>query len=305
MISDPALYRRGNRLLGAAILFSLIAHLFGIFSYLWVQGWVPWLKFTHERKEERVALSTSMVIRRITVPQLSYPNTPGQQGTKGVRVRPERPQQPQRPEQPQQPRRAQREVAATRPAFRELTKPTPRATPLPPSPQPLRPQLQSSQPSRLSPAESVAQMLARQQPMYEREVAQLQRRNNPLSVATISPRPASAFKRAYFNISGIDTKLNHYEGLVTPTRTWYEGSLRCHYADYDVEYAYGGTDKGSIPWPLCYHPDQDPMTLPDGSPAPSGTPVPARDLFPMAGYIRPAGLYLTPFLESLYERNAT
>ena len=145
-------------------------------------------------------------------------------------------------------------------------------------------------------------MIARTQTMTQREIAQLQRQNNPLSVATIKPRPASAFRRTYFNISGIDRNLNRYEGLITPTRTWSEGNLRCHYADYNVQYTYGGTDKGSIPWPLCYRPDSDPMMLPDGTLAPTGTPVPPEDLIPMAGYVKPRGYYLTPFLQSLYDR---
>lgn len=301
MISNPALYRRTNRLLGAAVIVSLIVHLAGFATYLFVQGRVPWLHFPREKPEQPVVLSTAMHVSRISVPELSHAIQSGRSSS--PHARPEVRVQPQPQTPPQQTRSVNsRARAAIPPAARkELTVATPSATPMEPRPQPSTLAARAANPNR---PETVAQMLAREQPAYEREIAQM-RENSPLSTATISPRPASAFRKAYFNISGIDRNLNHFEGLVTPTRTWNENGLRCHYADYDVEYAYGGTDKGSIPWPLCYAPALDPMALPDGTPAPNGTPVPTQDLYPMPGYLLPSGTYLTPFLQLLYRRAAS
>jgi hypothetical protein len=301
MISNPALYRRTNRVLGAAVIFSLLVHLAGFATYLYIQGRIPWLQPQREKPEQPVVLSTAMRVSRITVPELSHALEQGSrsspQAHPEVRVQP----QPQNP--PEQPRSITSKARAAIPpaARKELAVATPSATPMEPRPQPSTAAARAANPTR---PETVAQMLAREQPLYEREIARM-REQSPLSTATISPRPPSAFRRAYFNVSGVDRNLNRFEGLVTPTRTWNENGMRCHYADYDVEYQYGGTDKGSIPWPLCYAPSLDPMSLPDGTPAPNGTPVPTIDLYPMPGYVLPQGTYLTPFLELLYRRAAT
>lgn len=298
MISNPRLFRRANRVLGTAVIFSLIVHLAGFATYLYIQGRIPWLQPRHERPEQPVVLSTSTRVSRISVPELSHAL---QQGSNAApQARPEVRVQPQPPNPPQQRRsvNSKARAAVTAAARKELAVATPSATPMQPRPQP---STLNSRAVNASRPETVAEMLAREQPIYEREVAQMRERS-PLSTATISPRPASAYRKAYFNISGIDRNLDRFEGLVTPTRTWNENGKRCHYADYDVEYEYGGTDKGSIPWPLCYAPAFDPMALPDGSPAPNGTPVPTPDLYPMTGYVLPPGTYLTPFLELLYRR---
>jgi hypothetical protein len=301
MISNPVLYRRANRLLGIAVIFSLIVHLAGVATYLYVQGRIPWLQPPREKPEQPVVLSTAMRVSRISVPELSHALSPGRNSA--PQARPEVRVQPQPENPPQQPRSVNSVARKAIPQAvrRELAVTTPSAAPMAPRPQPATAAAREANPSR---PETVAEMLAREQPVYEREIERM-RQNSPLSTATISPRPASAFRKAYFNISGIDRNLDRFEGLVTPTRTWNENGLRCHYADYDIEYQYGGTDKGAIPWPLCYAPALDPMSLPDGTPAPNGTPVPTVDLYPRPGYVLPQGTYLTPFLNLLYRRAAT
>jgi len=281
MITNETLYRQGRRLLIAAFLLSFLLHGAGALVWGYFSGRVPWLE-PRPKPETIVVLSSATTIRHETVP------VPVQlhrevQTTQSVD------QHPSRAEQSED--RVRVTVAAAPPARRELTYTAPSAPPTP---------AQTSAPAARQPAPMTA--LQRDEAMFRREVAQLQARNNPMSVATISPRPASSYRRSYVNISGVDRNQETYEGIVTPTQTWFDGQRRCHYASYDVEYSSGASDRGSIPWPLCYALDHDPMVLPDGQPVPNGSPVPPQDLYPMEGYVLPPGTYLTQFLRLLYSR---
>ncbi|HEY9085798.1 MAG TPA: hypothetical protein VIN40_07680 [Candidatus Tyrphobacter sp.] len=276
MISNPALYRRRDKVLLWAVAFSLLIHVLGFLLYGAFRGYLPAWLHPRSKPEQIIVLSSSMRIEHRSVPQ---PARPMHRGS--------RPARSARPVAPQPQARPQRRIAVAPPVHRELTQPVPSASP---RPQPRR--------SEAPAAQTFAQRLAREQSAFAREVAQLRRQNNPLSVATIAPRPASAYRRTYFNISGIQTpRSEHVEGIVTPIRSWREGALHCYYANYNVEFSNGSGDSGEIPWPLCYPPDHDVMQLP------SGSPIPAIDLFPMEGYVLPAGTYLTHFLRELYNRN--
>lgn len=296
VITNPTLYRYGQRLLVAALLLSLFFHFAGILVWGIVYGRVPWLRH-REPMEPIVALSTSTTIERITVPMPSQ------------RVSRTRSKTPPVPPAPPHLAAAGSGAPAGRyspthsRAPRELTYTAPLAPPTPePTTRPAPPRPAQAPPRPLTPQQRFAQNLAAEERAFTREVAQLRARNNPLSVATIAPRPPSSYRREYLNISGIDSNQEHYEGIVSPIETWTQGSLRCHYATYDVEYSSGADDKGNIPWPLCYPPGQDPLTLPDGRPVPNGSPVPAEDLFPMTGYVLPRSVFLTQFLRQLYNR---
>lgn len=282
VISNPTLYRYGQRLLIAAILLSLLFHGAGVLVWGYIAGLFPW--FAPKPKPERlVVLSSATTITRRTVPvpiQLHH-----QSSTQAV------PQEAPRALAAQGEERAV--VAVATPPRRELTYTAPSAPP--------QPRVERAQPRPAAPRSPLSP-LQQAEVSFQHEVAQFHARDNPLSVATIAPRPASAYRRSYVNISGIDRNQETYQGIVTPTQTWLEGQQRCHYASYDVEYSTGASDKGNIPWPLCYAPDRDPMMLPDGQPVPNGSPVPARDLYPMDGYTLPPGTYLTQFLRQLYNR---
>jgi hypothetical protein len=301
MISDPALYRRRDRLLPVAFALSLLLHVFGIAAFRLVAGHFPWVN-PPKKHEPIVVLSSATTISRITVPHLAHPVERANRSLPAQRPEPRMVQQ--RPQRPVPQQRLRQVAAAPPPAYREVTVPAPSASPMP-SPAPSHPaertaprlrRAQQQQQSHESPAQRLAQMLAREQPSYRREIAQLQRQDNPLSAATISPRPPSAFRREYINVSGIDLPGSHYnEGIVTGIERWREDGLNCYYANYVLEYYRGGTESGTIPWPLCYAPDHDMMELGEGA------LIPKEYLAPMRDYVLPPGTYLTPFLQYLYE----
>ncbi len=83
--------------------------------------------------------------------------------------------------------------------------------------------------------------------------------------------------------------------MLTPLKHWLAGDLSCYYAQYDAQFSGGGSEQGVIPWPVCYPRNADAMIHPA---YPHDLPVP----FPPPGYVLPAGKYLTPLLEGLYDR---
>lgn len=295
MISNPTLYRWGQRLLIGALILSLFFHFAGIVIWGIVSGRWQWLR--PQPPEPMIVLSSSTTIQHRSVP---VPSQPTNRSEPPVQPRPPTP--PHLAVQPQQatePAPNAPNVHAVAPAGRpELTYTAPLA---PPKPQQHHVFKERIVPRRATPL-TFAQRLAQEQQSFQREVAQLRARDNPLSVATIPPRPPSSYQRSYLNISGVDRRAESFEGLVTPVRTWMENGMRCHYAMYDVQYSSGAMDRGNIPWPLCYLPSRDPMTLPDGTPVPNGSPVPTILLYPMDGYVLPPGTFLTQFLRGLYER---
>lgn len=288
VISNPTLYKRAQRLLVAAVALSLFVHFAGFAVWGWVFGLPHWLR-QPPRKEPMIVLSSATTISRESQP---VPDEPAH-AARSQRPTPPRP--PQRAAVPMRATLPQHAVAAAPPVHRELTYVAPSAPP--------RPVVRKAAVSRPpSPRQLFTQRLMQDEQTFQREVAHLRARDNPMSVATIAPRPPSSFRRAYFNVSGITHNLDRYEGLVTPLETWMQGPMRCHYASYDVEYSSGASDRGNIPWPLCYPPSEDPMMLADGRPVPNGSPIPTIDLFPMQGYVLPPGTYLTVFLRQLYNR---
>jgi len=288
VISNPTLYRRGQRLLIFGLALSLLMHTFGFLLYGMIAGRVPWLR-PPAKQEPIIVLSSSTTISHRPVPQRAQPTARSER-----QVTPRRAQQPQR-QQRQEQRQLQRQVvAAAPPVHREMTYVVPSASPLPP-PRP------SAAPRRVRPQprpQGFASQLQRDQRLFAREVAQLQSNNNPLSVATIPPRPASAYRRVYFNVNGMQRHVDETaEGVITSVRDWQGGNgIRCHYARYDVVFSRGGSETGYIPWPLCYPANRDVLDLPEGS------PVPEEYLLPGTDYVLPSGTYLTPFLRWLYDR---
>ena len=273
MISDPTFRARRPDLLLWGFILSLLLHAAFLSAMFWAfKLQLPW---AHERtKPERLfVVSSALRIQHRTVPQRPRPpqrTTPQVQPVRPVAPQPQ--YQPQRRPQPQ-PTQARRELVQI-------------ASSAPPVPTP--------HPSSLP--QTLAAQLARQQQLYQREVAQLRQQNNPLSVATISPRPPSSYRRSYVDIGGVvNERRELVEGILTPINHWFTGPMSCYYTRYAVQFSTGGSEQGYIPWPVCYPRDHDVMVNP---PWAHLLPLPV----PPVGYVLPDGTYLTPLLREIYDQ---
>lgn len=188
-----------------------------------------------------------------------------------------------RPPQPQRQRSiSQRTTQA--PAPHELAALSPRA---PAQPRP-HPSPQSS---------TLARKLAQQEKAFARISEKLAAQNNPLAIATIAPR-SMTLKRSFLDTSG-KTNQDQVEAYLLPIRHWFSGRYSCYYLRYDAAFSSGGSERGVIPWPVCYPRSHDAIAIakrisPD---APYPLPVP----YPPAGYRVPKDTYLTPLLTKIYD----
>ena len=168
----------------------------------------------------------------------------------------------------------------------ELARPAPTAPPQPP-------------PQRMPPtqAPTLQDQIAEQQRAFAQEIAQLRARNNPLSLATSAPHPAAAYHRTYFDVPG-HRDVDAVQVELIPLRHWYTATASCYYTRYVAQYTHGGSEEGTIPWPVCYPVNDDRIAHP---PFVHDVPVP----IPPAGYSLPPGTYLAPLLVRIYAaRNA-
>ncbi len=134
--------------------------------------------------------------------------------------------------------------------------------------------------------------LAVQQRAFAREVAWLQRQDRTLSIATSAPQRPAAFHRSAFDAPGMLARQNT-QALLTPIQHWFTGGLSCYYTRYVAEFSDGASERGVIPWPVCYPRDDDRIAA---LPFPHALPIP----YPQPGYVLPPGTFLTPFLRSIY-----
>ena len=234
---------------------------------------LPWLRQPPPQRETVVA-STAVRIERRPVPQPRVQQAPH---PVPAPVAP-RPHPAQRAAPPAVPRH-------------ELAREAPSAPPQPPP--------QSTPPTQ---APTLAQQIAQQEHAFSQEIAQLRARSNPLSLATKAPEPAAAYRRTYFDVPG-HRDVNAVQVEVIPLRHWYAGTTICYYTRYVAQYTHGGSEEGTIPWPVCYPLDDDRIAHP---PFVHDIPVP----LPPPGYVLPPGTYLTPLLSRIYanrsgERNPT
>jgi hypothetical protein len=236
---------------------------------IWYAGYRAQLTHLDERQQEYVVSSTAQVrIEHRTVP----------------RPRAVSPQT----HQPVAPRRAQvrrpkpQPTAASAP--HEIARETQNAPQQPPP---------SARP-REAQQSSLAQTLAQNEQSFAREAQRLHAQSNPLSAATMSPDAASAMRKSYFDISGRFER-EGAQALLTPLKHWFDGNLSCYYVHYDAQFSGGGTEQGTIPWPVCYPRTADRMLPLDRT---HDLPIPV----PPAGYALPAGTYLSPLLRGIYER---
>lgn len=140
---------------------------------------------------------------------------------------------------------------------------------------------------------SFGQQLAKQQQQFAKEVQKLHQENNPLAVGTSAPNPAS-YQHSDVDASGAYTQTERDYAWLRPVQHWFSGGMSCYYATYDMSSSFGGTEDGTIPWPICYPRNDDRMLPLDRS---HELPVPV----PPPGFTLAKGAYLTPFLQGIYD----
>lgn len=140
---------------------------------------------------------------------------------------------------------------------------------------------------------TVESPLDRDQARFAREVAMLNKSNDPHAVPTIDPASQGSTMKTYrFQIPASMRGEEHGNGLITPTTSWRDRGLNCYYGRYEYTYPDGAQESGSIPWPFCYQPDADPFKEP-----PHPMPFPP----PPVGYVLPPGTDLPPIEKDFYE----
>jgi hypothetical protein len=275
MISEEVDERRARAGFVWALALSVLIHAIFLPLAFWSAGLKLLVQASKPPPQELIVASTAVRIEKRSVPRpMSRPN----------RATPVRPQPVQRPAQPVRPVRAVKPQRQPKPVAkpRELARTTPAASP--------EPSAGTPQPKRAAP--TLAQQLAQQQRTFAQEVAQLRRQDNPLSVATSAPKPPSSYRRTYFDVPG-HKEQQAVQAILIPLRHWTTGTLSCYYTRYIAQYVHGGSEEGSIPWPVCYPIDADRMINP---PWVHNLPIP----FPQPDYVLPAGTYLTPLLKQIY-----
>jgi outer membrane biosynthesis protein TonB len=187
------------------------------------------------------------------------------------------------------PQQAESRPAQPQPQTAPGTTPTPQPTPEPTKAPPV-PRKQRSTP--------LQQQIATQQQTFQKEVARLRQRNQPLSIATVAPEPPASYHRSAFDVAGTRTR-ESAQALLFPTRHWMEGGMSCYYTRYVAQFSDGGTEDGVVPWPVCYAPADDRFAK---FPNAAGVPLPIP--YPPPGYVLPPGTYLSPFLKRIYTSGA-
>ncbi|HZZ01069.1 MAG TPA: hypothetical protein VFE36_16020 [Candidatus Baltobacteraceae bacterium] len=162
------------------------------------------------------------------------------------------------------------------PAPHELSKEVPNAVPQPPRRK-----------------ASVESQLDRDRTRFAREVAQLNKSNDPHAIPTIDPASQESSVKTYaFQIPASLRGEEHGNGLITPTTSWHDNGLDCYYGRYEFTYPDGAEESGAIAWPFCYEPGSDPFKEP-----PHPMPFPP----PPVGYVLPSGSYLPPLEKDFYD----
>jgi hypothetical protein len=140
---------------------------------------------------------------------------------------------------------------------------------------------------------TIPSKIERDQAGFAKEVAQLNKENDPHAIPTIDPgSQESATKDYAFTAPSSLRGDPHGNGIITPTRHWHDNGLDCYYARYEFTNPDGSEEYGDIVWPFCYDPGADPFNQP-----PHRIPFP----FPRAGFKLPPDSLLPPQEKSVYE----
>ena len=158
----------------------------------------------------------------------------------------------------------------------ELARESPTAPPQPPP-----------RPHALAPRGSSAEAA------YAREVAQLNKQDDPHAIPTIDPASRTPSSKSYaFGTPESLAGGSHGNGYITPTTSWKDHGQDCYYGRYEYTYPDGAEEDGAIAWPFCYEPAADPFHGPRRL-----IPFP----LPQPGYVLPAGTQLPPIEKDVYE----
>ena len=183
------------------------------------------------------------------------------------------PPPPPRPPHPARPVRQRESAPAAAAPRHELVKEVPSAPPQPAA------------------HNSVPSPVRRDQAGFAKEVAQLNKQDDPHAIPTIDPAGRESSSKSYaFSPPRGSSEGN---GIITPTQSWHDHGRDCYYGRYEYTYPDGANEAGDIAWPFCYDPDSDPFKLP-----PHPMPFP----LPMAGYELPPDEQLPPVEKSVYEQ---
>ena len=143
---------------------------------------------------------------------------------------------------------------------------------------------------------TVESPLSHDQAQFAREVAALNKSDDPHAVPTIDPASQGSTMKSYqFNPASMNGD-EHGNGFITPTTSWHDRGLNCYYGRYEYTYPDGAEESGAIAWPFCYPPGLDPFKEP-----PHPMPFPP----PLAGYVLPPGTDLPPIEKEFYENWAS
>ena len=148
--------------------------------------------------------------------------------------------------------------------------------------------------TRRSQETTLERTLAQQEQQFARVAAKLHAENSPISTATISPEMAAAMRKQYNNLSGSQDRQG-VQAVLTPIKHWFDGDASCYYVRYDAEFSGGGSEDGTIPWPVCYPRTADRMLPLDRT---HSLPIP----YPPPGFTLPARAYVTPLLRGIYDK---
>jgi len=144
------------------------------------------------------------------------------------------------------------------------------------------------EPPHSSSVSRLAAQLAAQERDFGKEVAGLNKQDDPHAIPTIAPSSQQPATKAYhFDVSEMQGESSG-NGLITPTKRWHDHGEDCYNGRYEYQYGDGHMETGDIVWPFCYDPVSDPFNKP-----PHPIPFPP----PLPGYRLPAGTDL-PHLEA-------
>ena len=322
MITTAREPRRGGRVVRIAIAASLLVHvlaaLFVLGAYESVERLLAHIPTHHRQREpdETVVLSTALHIERRTRAAQSQHSrgaaSPPQRHHARVAFAP--PRAAVAPRKVPVPHPTVEPTPVTR---KELAKILPRARPrlVATAPRPIVPTPRSvpAEGKRLALAEHPAAQTSQQRPATSARysAAQLAAIQNNLAKAISNDRaaddPLSNVKhqlhpatshRSAINFLGAQGKLNGFEGLCEPLRSWTTGAYVHFYVTCRTTHDDGTVRQEAIPWPLTYSArrvayDIDGPVLPPGEvppPDPSWHPDPSERLDPdVIIYLRKKG----------------
>ena len=283
-MDDSAEDRRSRRVLTAAVLGSVFAHLLGFLVFgIATHGFARLIPIPHATPQPDVVvtLSHAMTISKRAhaqpqprpVPNRPQPQLPAQAAQPRVAAVP----QPQpvpvplpKPERQTAPKtRVLHELAkpeeSAPPQARKTVKATAEPRPVE-SEAPQGPPKQAAAAARTSAQTTVthaSQMsqaqLAEMNEHFNNTLAQLRKESDPLAT---HPEQPTATKRYRMQMIGIEGDLRNGQGYYTPIKSWHDGGYNYYYVTYEFTWSDGTVETGGVPWPIRFKPSEDPFANP-------------------------------------------